>query len=109
MSQVISDVSVTTDTNSRVSDTNTNSSEVAGTVTKTIGTGKNAQNSIIFLTIKYSFLIGGVLTVLIVINHWYFGTKQKVPDFTSDVKLVWDIIIPIITLSLGYAFGKSQN
>lgn len=83
--------------------------ESQGSIAKTIGTGTNAKNSIVYLTIKWAFIVGTVLTIFIVLNNWLFRVNEKVPDFTSDVRLIWEIIIPIITLALGYAFGKSEK
>jgi hypothetical protein len=44
-----------------------------------------------------------------VVNSWLFRKNEMVPDFGHDVELVWDIVVPIITLALGYAFGKSRD
>lgn len=82
---------------------------IPGTITNTLGTGENAKDSIIYLTLKWSFISGTIITILIVINHWCFRKDGKVPDFVGDVKVTWDIIIPIITLALGYYFGKSNK
>lgn len=83
--------------------------EAPGKITATLGTGDNAKNSLVYLTLKYCFLIGGALTFLVVVNYWAFRENEKVPDFIGDVKVVWEIMVPIITLALGYAFGKAQK
>ena len=83
--------------------------DLAGKVTNTLGSGDNAKNSIIYLTIKYAFITGSIISTLVVINYWFFRQNEKVPDFTGDIKIIWEIIIPIITLALGYAFGKSHK
>jgi hypothetical protein len=80
-----------------------------GKITNTIGTGEVAKDSIIYLVIKWSFISGTVITGLLVINSWLFRVKEKVPDLTDDIKVTWSIVIPIITLALGYAFGKSKR
>ena len=85
------------------------SAGVPGKITETLGSGDNARNSIIYLTIKWSFISGCVISLFVILNYWFFRQNEKVPDFTEDIKMVWEIIIPIITLSLGYAFGKSQK
>jgi hypothetical protein len=80
-----------------------------GTITNTIGTGEVAKDSIVYLVIKWSFVSGTVITILLVINNWLFRENEKVPDLTNDIKVTWSIVIPIITLALGYAFGKSKR
>lgn len=78
-------------------------------ITETIGRGEDARNSFVYLTIKWSFIAGCIITVLIVVNHWLFRMNETIPDFTHDIQLVWDIVVPMITLALGYAFGKSRD
>lgn len=80
-----------------------------GKITDTIGTGEVAKDSIIYLVIKWSFTSGTIITFLLVINNWLFRQEEKVPNLTDDIKVTWSIIIPIITLALGYAFGKSKK
>ncbi|TKC01327.1 hypothetical protein [Pedobacter cryotolerans] len=80
-----------------------------GTVQKTIGTGDNAKNSIVYLTIKWAFISATIVSCLIVANGWLFRENEKIPDFTEDIQTVWKIVIPIITLALGYAFGRHEN
>jgi len=80
-----------------------------GSITNTLGTGENAKDSIIYLVLKWSFISGTVITFLLVINNWLFRKDEKVPDLVNDIKITWSIIIPIITLALGYAFGKSRK
>lgn len=79
-----------------------------GKIADTIGTGKNAKDSIIYLTIKWAFFAAIVITIFVIINYWFFRENEKVPDFTGDLKIIWEIVIPIITLALGYAFGKQE-
>lgn len=80
-----------------------------GKITSTIGTGEVAKDSIVYLVIKWSFISGTVITGLLVINNWIFRDEGKVPDLTNDIKITWSLVIPIITLALGYAFGKSRK
>ena len=84
--------------------------EVPGTIANTIGTGDDARNSIAFIVIVGCFIVGGIITVLVIFNYWLFrDAEKKVPDIVSDLKVVWEIVIPIITLVLGYAFGKNER
>lgn len=79
-------------------------------ITGYLGRGKDAQNSLVYLTLKYAFISGIIITILVIINHWKFRTTENtVPDFMGDIKVTWDIVIPLITLALGYAFGKNEK
>ena len=81
-----------------------------GYINKIVGSGENAKHSIVTIVIICSFISISVITILIVINYWCFrDCENKVPDIVNDLKGVWEIIIPIITLSLGYEFGKYDN
>lgn len=83
--------------------------DIPGKITATIGSGENARNTFVYLTLRWAFISGVIITILIVINNWYFVEKKKVPDIMGDIKSCWEIIIPLITLALGYAFGKSKE
>jgi hypothetical protein len=78
-------------------------------ITSTIGRGEDAKNSLIYLTLKWSFITGVIISIFVILNNWVFRVDEKVPDFMDDIKITWGLIVPIITLALGYAFGKSQN
>ena len=81
--------------------------DIPGSITKNIGTGENAKHSIIYLVLKWAFVAGIIITTLIIINNWFFrDCENKVPDVTDDLRIVWEIVVPIITLALGYEFGK---
>lgn len=85
------------------------SKPILSSITSIIGRGEDARNSFVYLTLKWTFITGCFITFLVVINHWLFRKTEKVPDFTNDIEIVWDIAVPIITLALGYAFGKSRD
>ncbi len=87
----------------------TNKIHIPGKIVGTIGQGDDAKNSLIYLTLKWAFRTGIIISVLIVVNHWLFRINEKIPDFMGDIKIAWEIIVPLITLALGYAFGKSQK
>lgn len=80
-----------------------------GKIPQTIGRGEDAKNSFIYLTLKWSFISGCIITILVVANNWLFRQNEKVPDFVNDIELIWNIIVPVVTLALGYAFGKSRE
>jgi hypothetical protein len=76
----------------------------SGRITETIGTGENAKNSIVWMTITWSFFIASAMSLL------FFSLVVCYKDFSyiESIKSVWSIFVPIITLALGYAFGKSK-
>lgn len=88
---------------------NSFSGDVVGRVTLDLGTGENAKHSIIWLTIKFCFWIAlaitGVLFIFLGIAayHKNVGEMKETRDFILSI---WAIFTPIVTLSLGYAFGR---
>jgi len=78
--------------------------ELHGKVSEIIGSGRNAQNSIVYKTIAWSFLSGILFSSIIIAYVIYKGEGSPI----DSIKNVWSIFIPVITLSLGYIFGKSQ-
>tara|TARA_B110000093_G_C12801918_1_gene339216 strand:- start:44 stop:370 length:327 start_codon:yes stop_codon:yes gene_type:complete len=84
-------------------------SHTPGRITKTIGRGDDARNSFVYLTLRWAFFIGAGITILIVINKWFFEKDKMVPNIMGDISSTWKIVVPLITLALGYAFGKSKD
>jgi hypothetical protein len=78
--------------------------EIPGSVTKHIGSGGHAQNSIVYQTIQWSFWGGGLLSLAAIGVALYQGKA----DALAGVKDVWNIFAPLITLALGYLFGKGR-
>jgi len=77
---------------------------IPGAVTQQIGSGEHAQNSIVYRTILWSFLGGAILSaasILIALN-------KGSPSALSEIKDIWAIFAPLITLALGYLFGKGR-
>ena len=64
---------------------------LTGSIASQIGTGEHAKDSFIWATLKYCFLLGALINII------------------SDLKDIWSIFTPILTLALGYAFGKRNN
>ena len=83
---------------------NSISTPIPGVVTQMIGSGEHAQNSIVYRTILWSFIGGGLLSGASVVIAL---TRGSATPF-GDVKDVWAIFAPLITLSLGYLFGKGK-
>jgi hypothetical protein len=78
-----------------------------GVIAKTIGVGPEANNSFVYITIFWSFVIGSVTTGALYIRG--FGPPEMdVKDYLDMIKGVWGTFIPLITLALGYAFGKGK-
>jgi hypothetical protein len=84
-------------------------SHTPGKITKTIGRGDDARNSFVYLTLQWAFIIGAALTILIIANKWFFEKDNVVPNIMKDISSAWEIVVPLITLALGYAFGKSKD
>ncbi|WP_375123565.1 hypothetical protein [Pseudomonas sp. LW8] len=78
--------------------------EGAGRIAANIGTGENARNAIVWMTITWSFIIASGLSVLL----FSLVVADKDFKYLEQIKSVWTIFIPLITLALGYSFGKSQ-
>lgn len=78
--------------------------EALGTLAEIMGTGENAKNSIVWMTITWSFAIATALSLL------FFSLVVCYKDFSylESIKSIWSMFIPLITLALGYAFGKSK-
>jgi hypothetical protein len=77
---------------------------VIGTVAHVIGTGEHAQTAIVYTVVKWCFALGAVLSVIFVAVPLLRGHAVAV----ADVKDVWSIFGPLITLALGYLFGKGR-
>ncbi|WP_392463090.1 hypothetical protein ACFX5Z_18610 [Aeromonas dhakensis] len=89
------------------------SGDFVGAVSKTLGTGKHAQDSIVWLTIKWSFSLGLFLSVALIIFMWPSHPSGTNPPLavefpTDQLKTIWSIFVPIVTLALGYMFGKGK-
>jgi hypothetical protein len=78
--------------------------EGAGKIAENIGTGENARNAIVWMTITWSFFIATSLSLLL----FTLVVAEKDFRYLEQIKSVWTIFIPLITLALGYSFGKSQ-
>lgn len=75
-----------------------------------LGEGETAKHSIVYLVLKWAFVSGTVITIFVIINYWLFrDCDNKVPAITDDLKVIWEIVTPIITLTLGYEFGKWEK
>ncbi|MBV1823391.1 hypothetical protein [Komagataeibacter oboediens] len=74
-------------------------------ITKTIGRGEDAKNSVIWHVIFTTFCIFSCATASLLIIDLF---KTKGDRSLQIVKDIWSIFTPIITLSLGYMFGSDS-
>lgn len=79
----------------------------AGTIANTIGEGENAKNSFIWMAIRYSFWIGALTSLAIYARPLYCQVDLQT-NLLEDIKGTWQIFLPVITLALGYSFGKGK-
>lgn len=82
-----------------------------GAIAKEIGTGEHAKDSFIWMTLKYCFYLGAIFSVVLLLVFCHFSFDRNEPekfDIISALKDVWSIFTPILTLALGYAFGKRE-
>ncbi|QMV78557.1 hypothetical protein [Enterobacter hormaechei] len=82
-----------------------------GAIAKEIGTGEHAKDSFIWMTLKYCFYLGAIFSVVLLVVFCHFSFDRNEPekfDIISALKDVWSIFTPILTLALGYAFGKRE-
>ncbi|EHM3440607.1 hypothetical protein K2B09_003068 [Salmonella enterica subsp. enterica] len=83
-----------------------------GTIAKQIGTGEQAKDSFVWMTLKYCFGMAFVFSVCLMLVYFHFSFDNCEPekiDIISDLKDIWSIFTPIVTLALGYAFGKREK
>jgi hypothetical protein len=74
-----------------------------GQITAKIGSGVHAQESIVWLIIRYCFYFGGGITVLLAVLPFF---RSSSTFQTDDIIKVWSIFGPLLSLALGYLFGK---
>ncbi|EJB8540592.1 hypothetical protein P3532_22820 [Vibrio parahaemolyticus] len=84
-----------------------NEKHLVGKIASQIGTGQNAKDSFIWMTITWSFYISTGLSAAIFLKYCFI-TPTPESDYMTYIKDIWSIFTPIITLALGYAFGKGQ-
>jgi hypothetical protein len=86
--------------------------EKSGKVHDEIGSGDEAKSGIVWKSIHFSFLIGIGLSIAVILFFIIslFSNEHSKLTFPIDyLKDIWAIFIPIITLALGYIFGKGDK
>lgn len=70
---------------------------------------KHPRHKIAFLVVICIFGVGVVLTAIHVIHCWCIIDNENRPTtMIVDLKNIWEFLLPIITLVLGYEFGRSE-
>lgn len=77
-----------------------------------IGKGEEAKNSIVWIIIRWSLIIPSGITALYFITMWiiyalYANPEVQVSQVRENILKIWAIFSPLITLALGYIYGKS--
>lgn len=78
-----------------------------GFINKLTGTGENAKNGISTLVVICLFVTGIILTILVCYEYWGKQCQEPI-SMLDSVKGVWGIVTPLLTLILGYVFGKGK-
>ncbi|MCK9431425.1 MAG: hypothetical protein PHV17_06505 [Candidatus Omnitrophica bacterium] len=79
---------------------------IVGKISERIGTGAHAQTAIVWETIIVSFVVGCFLTLAVLIAAWL----KIITVSMEDIKILWStVFVPIITVSLGYIFGRGKQ
>lgn len=88
--------------------------DTAPLIPSKIGKGEDAKNSIIWTIITWSLAIPTAITFFYFITMWavysnQFNIPQEAALIRQEILKIWGIFIPIITLALGYLYGKSTS
>jgi len=86
--------------------------KIVGKITEQIGTGDDAKHSIIWTTIRWCFIIASAISLILFIFlgfAYYNNNQSEIVELKKFIFSIWSIFTPIITLALGYAFGKDYK
>ncbi|WP_374736455.1 hypothetical protein [Klebsiella variicola] len=72
---------------------------------------EDAKETVVWFIIKFVLILCGCITagiffINIIVNKKDITSAKETID---DIKSLWEIFYPILTLALGYLFGKSQK
>jgi len=76
------------------------------TISDLIGRDSDAQNSVVWLVISKTLNWSWWITLILIINDLI---RNNGSNSLEIIKTVFGLFIPIITLSLGYVFGKTRG
>lgn len=71
-----------------------------------IGTGDDAKSSVVWFVITFTLTLYACLVAVLVIIDIYNNNGVNV---LNNIKESWAVFTPVITLSLGYMFGKAES
>jgi hypothetical protein len=94
---------------SKTSNINEFATSTRGRVHDEIGAGEEAKSGIVWKSIQYSFWIGTAFSFATILFFIFSFANNHHPLLSfplDEIKGIWAIFIPIITLALGYIFGK---
>ncbi|AYO66871.1 TPA: hypothetical protein MM166_000260 [Klebsiella pneumoniae] len=78
----------------------------ANSIAKVIGEGENAKNSVVWKIITYTlYMYTAVISVMMINDIYRYGGLNCI----NIIKDTWATYSPILTLSLGYMFGKRDK
>ncbi|HEI8703817.1 TPA: hypothetical protein SLG25_000342 [Citrobacter freundii] len=70
-----------------------------------IGTGDDAKSSVVWFVITFTLtLYACIISAMVIVDI----LNNKGFNILNNVKESWAIFTPVITLSLGYMFGKTE-
>lgn len=90
-----------------VKDSDTSGMAPFGEITRHIGSGDHARNTFIWMTLRYCFYLGGGSSLFILLIACF--RHSELDSIAIALKDIWSIFTPILTLALGYAFGKREK
>ncbi|HCA5151334.1 hypothetical protein [Acinetobacter baumannii] len=90
-------------------------STIDSTISKKIGRGEDAKNSIIWTIITWCLIIPSIITFLYFITMWVVilanhpDNSEHVLQIRENILKIWGLFSPIITLALGYLYGSRSS
>lgn len=83
-------------------------------ITSKIGKGEDAKNSIIWTIITWCLTIPAGITFLYFITmwlvlYWFPSPDTHIEAIRDHIIKIWSLFSPIITLALGYLYGRSSK
>ncbi|AZP43681.1 hypothetical protein EJP81_18245 [Rahnella aquatilis] len=74
-----------------------------GSMSGNVGTGKYAQTNIIWYIVSAIFVVFSCLAAALIVLSIY---GYQISELSQSIKDIWGVFTPILTLALGYLFGK---
>ncbi|MBL5882583.1 hypothetical protein [Lelliottia aquatilis] len=78
----------------------------SGSIANTIGEGENAKNSIVWKIITYTLYMYSAI-ILVLCSYDLYNNNGA--GCLYIIKETWSTFCPLLTLSLGYMFGKRED